>query len=122
MARMSDRLKNLPVYSSGSTEIAAPRFNRARLAVLRLGAPLFLHIPELKHMVLIIEDDAWICADEVLNEFPILAWARFRTEGRADLHSPVRCRLLRYHEHADRIVPVVLNAMDRLLEARLRQK
>lgn len=117
---MSDRLKDLPVFSSGSAEISAQRFNRARLAVLRLGSPLFLHIPELKHMALVIEDDAWIYVDEVLNEFPVLAWTAFQAQRRIDLYRPVRCRLVRYHEHADRITSIVLSAMDQLLEEQLR--
>lgn len=115
MVRMSDRLKDLPVFSSGSAEISAQRFNRARLAVLRLGSPLFLHIPELKHMALVIEDDAWICVDEVLNEFPVLAWTAFQAQRRIDLYRPVR-----YHEHADRTTSIVLSAMDQLLEEQLR--
>jgi len=113
---MNHRLKDLPVYATFDVELAAPRFNRARLAVLRLGTPLYLHIKELKHLGMVVEDDAWICFDEVLHEFPVVAWTEFQTHSRQGLNDPVRCRMLFYHAHAELIAERVLAAMDVLLE------
>jgi hypothetical protein len=116
---MNPRLIDIPVYSSTATSVPAPFFNRARLAVLRLGAPLFLHLKPLKHLGLVIEDDAWIVVDEVLNEYPIVAWVDFRIDHRDTLHEPIACRLLHYHEHAGRIVDTALKTMDAMLAERL---
>jgi len=116
---MNTRLTNIPVYESASAEIAAARYNRVRLALARLGCPLSMHINELKHMSLILENDAWICVDEVFNEFPVVAWTDFQTRDRQGLHMAVPCRVLKYHEHADRIMATVMNAMDRMLEEQL---
>jgi hypothetical protein len=116
---MNKRIRDLPVYATRRTEIPAPRFNRARLALLRLGGPLALHVEPLKHMAVIVDDDAWICVDEVLNEYPIVAWTDFDTVGRSSLHEAVKCRVLLFHEHAERILDIVLDNMDRMLAERL---
>jgi hypothetical protein len=116
---MNERIRDLPVYAARRTEIPAARFNRARLALLRLGAPIALHLKPLKHMAVIVDDDAWICIDEVLNEYPVVAWTDFDVGGRSALHVPVKCRLLLYHEHAERILDIVLDNMDRMLAERL---
>lgn len=113
---MNHRLKDLPVYATFDVELAASRFNRARLAVLRLNPPLFLHIKELKHLGMVVEDDAWICFDEVLHEFPVVAWTGFQTRQRPGLGDPVRCRMLFYHAHAELIAERALAAMDLMLE------
>jgi len=116
---MNTRLVDIPVFASANTEIPAARYNRVRLALTRLSCPLFLHIKELKHMSVILENDAWICVDEVFNEIPVVAWTDFQTRDRQGLHMAVPCRVLKYHEHADRIVAIVMDAMDRMLEDQL---
>ncbi len=118
---MNSRLIDIPVYSSDTAIISAQQYNRARLALIRLDAPIFLHLKPLKHLGLFIEPDAWIVVDEVLNEFPVMAWTEFKTEHRRTLHEPITCRRLFYHEHAGRIIETTLNTMQSLLEERLQK-
>jgi hypothetical protein len=116
---MNPRLVDIPVYSSAAAVVAAHHYNRARLALLRLGAPIFLHLKPLKHMAFVIESDAWIVVDEVLNEYPIIAWVDFQTGDRNALHEPIACHLHCYHEHAGRIVETALQTMDSMLSRML---
>lgn len=116
---VSERIRDLPVYASRDTTLSAARFNRARLALLRLGEPLVLHIKPLKHMAMIVENDVWAVIDEVRNEYPIVAWTEFHVGERRALHAPVPCRMLIFHEHAERIIEIALESTDRMLAERL---
>ncbi len=113
------RLVDIPVFASGPASVSAQQYNRARLAALRLGTPIYLHLPPLKHMAIIIDDDAWIVVDEILSEYPIVAWVEFDSGHRDSLHEPLACRRLYYHEHAERIIDTALTTMDALLAERL---
>ncbi len=97
---MSIRLKGVPVYERQIIEIEAKRFNRVRLALLRLGRPLRFLIPGLQDVAMIIDGETWLCVDQSMSDLPIVAWTRFQTSGRTALHTPIICEQLYFHTHA----------------------
>lgn len=113
------RLNDLPATKMQDTLVDASRYNRARLALLRVGVPLRLELPNLRDMDLLIDKKLWVCIDRTLQDYPVVAWTDFHNGARASLHEPVPCKLKFYHPHANLIVDTVLRTMDKLLAARL---
>ncbi len=112
---MYRRHDEVPAYECRRAEVDARQFNRARIALNRLGKILRLPIPGLRHLDLLIQADAWIVVDRVLNDVPVVAWCAFEDDGRDALHAPVPCTLKSFHAHADEILERVLAAMETLL-------
>lgn len=119
MSTYKFELDQLPVYSSREAQLPAARYNRARLALRRLGDSR-LELPGLRTLDLILEEQVWAVLDRALNDIPIVAWTDFA--HRSDLHNPVSCRVKYYHAHARMIEERVLTLMDKLLEERLHAK
>ena len=94
---------------SGSVD--ANHFNQAQTALKRIGQQIRFKIPKLNHLDLILQEDAWIVVDRVLNDVPIVAWTDFQTEGRDNLHEPVPCEVRLYHFAALVILKTTLDAM-----------
>jgi hypothetical protein len=90
-------------------------FNRAQTALKRIGKQIRFKIPKLSHLDLIVQEDAWIVVDRVLNDMPIVAWTDFETEGRDKLHEPVACEIRLYHFAARMILNRTLDAMEVML-------
>ena len=90
-------------------------FNRAQTALKRIGEQIRFKIPKLSHLDLIVQEDAWIVVDRVLNDMPIVAWTDFETEGRDTLHEPVACEIRLYHFAARMILNRTLDAMEVML-------
>jgi hypothetical protein len=90
-------------------------FNRAQTALKRIGEQIRFKIPKLSHLDLIVQEDAWIVVDRVLNDMPIVAWTDFETEGRDKLHEPVPCEIRLYHFAARMILNRTLDAMKVML-------
>lgn len=111
------RLNELPVFRSRPESVDAERYNRVRLALRRLEAPLRIELPELRSLDFIVEDDMWAIVDRDLNDIPVVAWTDF--EHRSTLHQPVHCTLRYYHTHADAVIETALHKLDGILEARL---
>jgi len=97
----------------------AKRYNRVRLALSRLGAPLRWQIATLRGLDIYLDADVWICGDRTLNDFPVIAWTAFDTRSRQGLHSSIECTMSFYHAHAGMIVDTVLENVDSVLEDRL---
>lgn len=116
---MSTRLDDVPVIRIEESAIEGPRYNRVRLALLRLENPLRLSLTGLKNMDMLIDETAWVCVDPTLYDLPVLAWTDFDVVGRDTLHLPVHCKRYLYHSHANIIVESVLSTTDRLLAKRL---
>jgi len=112
-------LRDLPYYRSESVEVSAKRYNRVRLALRRLENPIRLSIPGLTNIDLLLDDDSWVAVDQGQNDFPVLAFTDFETLERSALHTPVRCRLYLYRANAELMLTRIMQAMYRLLQARL---
>ena len=90
-------------------------FNRAQTALKRIGEQIRFKIPKLSHLDLIVQEDAWIVVDRVLNDMPIVAWTDFQTEGRDNLHEAIACEIRLYHFAARMILNTTLDAMEVIL-------
>jgi hypothetical protein len=116
---MYTRLKDIPVFEFRETQLDAGHFNHVQVALKKLGDTIRFPIPKLKHLDLILEKEAWIIVDHVLNDIPVAAWTEFQTDHRDNLHQPIKCRLQLYHANADLILARTLEAMEMLLGERL---
>jgi hypothetical protein len=117
---MRSRLDDLPRYASRAYRMPAAQFNAVRLALLRLGEPVRFALPGLRTLEMVLEQQAWICVDSGLNDFPVLAWVDFEASDREALHEPVSCMLYTYHAHAHIIESRVLQAISEFVNVRLR--
>ena len=95
--------------------IQAVHYNHVQHALKTLGTQIRLAIPRLKHLDLILQKDAWIIVDRVLNDMPIVAWTEFEIHQRKNLHEPILCELRLYHYAAEMILDRTLEAMEMLL-------
>jgi hypothetical protein len=99
--------------------IEANCYNRARLALHRLGRPLRVAIDGHRGLEVILDDRCWLCVDSFHDDVPVLAWCRFDTKGRWDLQAPVCCSLEVYHIHGGLVMGSVLEALKPALDQRL---
>ncbi len=118
---MVTRIHDMPAYETRSDQLDASLYNLWRRARLHLPMPLRIELPELKQMVLIIENDSWVVVDPCQYDMPVLAWLDFQDAGRDNLHMPVDCTINYYHYLADRIRGKVLTLMTEALEDRLNE-
>jgi hypothetical protein len=103
------------VLDRHTDQMDANYFNRAQTALKRAREQIRFKIPTLNHLDLIVQKDAWIVVDRVLNDMPVVAWTDFQTEGRDNLHEPIPCERRLYHFAARMIVNTTLQAMDAIL-------
>lgn len=116
---MNSRLDNLPVYQQRPVTVSAIDFNRAKIALKRLGEPVHIPLAGLRSLELVLDHEAWIVVDGALNEFPVLAWTDFQSSDRDALHEPVPCVLKLYHAHAMVILDKVVARMESVLMERI---
>lgn len=116
---MYSRLDEVPVMESYPTSLDATHFNHVQYALKHLGSSIRLQIPRLKHLDLILEKQAWIIVDRVLNDVPVAAWTDFETAHRDNLHQPIQCKQRLYHIQARMILGRTLEAMELLLGEQL---
>ena len=95
--------------------VDANYFNQAHTALKRIGQQIRFKIPTLNHLDLIVQEDAWIVVDRVLNDIPVVAWTDFQIEGRDNLHQPISCEVRLYHFAARMILRTTLDAMEDIL-------
>lgn len=105
----------VPKLGSRPGKVDAVYYNDVQTALKRLSSEIRLQIPKLIHLDLILQKDAWIVVDRVLNDIPVLAWTEFETEHRESLHEPVQCKVLFFHYAASIIMNRTLQAMDMML-------
>jgi hypothetical protein len=115
------RHDEVPQLSSTPGEVSANYYNHVQKALNRLGDQIRLRIPKLKHLDLIIQKDAWIIVDIVLNDVPIAAWTQFEIKGRSSLHEPIQCEVRYFHYAASMILDRTLEAMELMLGEALQQ-
>ncbi len=100
--------------------IEAACYNQVRLALLRLGSPLRVPLPEHRGLEIILENHHWLCVDSAFDDQPIMAWLDFDTRRHNQaLHEPVPCELRLYHTHAGLVMGSALDAMEQSLSLRL---
>lgn len=109
------RHDEVPQLGNRQGKVDARYYNHVQTALKRINAEIRLQIPRLKHLDLILQKDAWIVVDKVLNDYPIVAWANFQAEHRENLHEPVRCEIRFFHYAASMIMRRTLEAMDMML-------
>ena len=115
------RHDEIPRLSSTPGEVSANYYNHVQKALNRLGDQIRLRIPKLKHLDLIIQKDAWIIVDIVLNDVPIAAWTKFEIKGRSSLHEPIQCEIRYFHYAASMILDRTLEAMELMLGEAMQQ-
>ncbi len=109
------RHDEVPQLGARPSKVDANYYNHVQTALKRLGNQIRLTIPKLKHLDLILQKDAWIIVDKVLNDYPIAAWTKFETGGRDSLHKPIQCELRYFHYAASMILNRTLEAMEIML-------
>ena len=119
---MYTRLNDIPVLELRDSSVAALHFNHVQVALKRINHSLRYPIPRLKHLDLILEKDAWIIVDRVLNDIAVAAWTNFAIEHRGNLHQPIQCELRLYHANAGMILERTLDAMELLLGEQLAEQ
>jgi len=116
---MYDRLDAVPVYALRQGKVKAMHYNHVQLALKRLGEEIRMPIPGLKHLDLILQKNAWIIVDRVLNDVPVVAWTDFAAKERSSLHEDIPCQIKHYHANAVMIMNRSLDAMEMLLSEKL---
>lgn len=112
---MYTRHNEVQQLRSETTEVQAIYYNHVQTALKRLNNQIRFEIPTLKHLDLILQNDAWVVVDKMLNDMPIIAWSDFEVEHRETLHQPVACEIRFYHFAADKIMNKTLEAMELVL-------
>jgi hypothetical protein len=113
------RHEEVPVFEHRPGGLDANRFNRVCLALKRAGGALRFELPTLRHLDLILQEDAWIVVDRDLNDVPLVAWTAFEVDAEQRLHRPVACRLRLFHAQAGLLLNRVLDDLAGLLDQRL---
>ena len=103
------------VLDSKPDEVKAKYFNRVLTALKRTGGAIRFKIPKCNHLDLILQKDAWIIVDRVLNDMPVAAWTNFQTEHRDSLHKAMPCEIRIYHFAARMVLQAALEAIETTL-------
>jgi hypothetical protein len=99
--------------------VTASCYNRARLALLRLGNPLRVDLDAVGQAAMILDDRGWLCVDSGETDQPLFLLTNFAVTGRSALHAPVQCEVRLYHAHAGLLLRNVLVALESTLNERL---
>ncbi|MGM0412132.1 MAG: hypothetical protein ACQERG_02350 [Pseudomonadota bacterium] len=119
---MATRLQDLPALRTIETKVSGERYNRVRLALVRLGEPLLLDLPGLRSLAMHLEAGSWVCVDRALDDLPVLAWTDFQHADSVDPAAVIPCRLNFFHAHAGMVMSSALDKMDFELARRLRSE
>ena len=110
-----NRHNEVIVLDSWPAEVDAHYYNIAQIALKKTSEPIRFKIPLLNHLDILVQDDAWIVVDRVLNSMPVACWTNFDTEERSGLHEPVSCEVRIYHFGARVVLQIALDAMAKIL-------
>lgn len=111
--------RDLPPLRVMAKQVPASCFNRARLALIRLGKPLRIVLTRHRGLEIVLEDSVWWCVDSLAEDQLILAWATFESCGRDNLTAPIACELRLYHHCAGLVMGTVLSDMEQVIEGLL---
>ncbi len=96
--------------------IEAARFNRVRLALLRVANPLRVSLRgRVGHGDMLLGDTRWLYVDRDAGDLPLIAWTDFAVRGRSALTEPVSCNVHFYHSHAGLLLGSVMSDLDDVL-------
>jgi len=102
--------------------IDAACYNHVRLALLRLGRPLRVSLPDHRGLEIILNNDCWVCVDSTHDDQIIMVWLEFDTgKHNQALHAPVPCQLRLYHMCAGLVMGSALEALDQTLADELEE-
>jgi hypothetical protein len=110
------RVGDMPVYEQLNVEVPAKLYNLWRRAKLHLIFPIRFSLEGFRGLVMILDQHEWLCADETMNDLPVICWLNFDDKGRDAIHLPVACTLNYYHFAASKIQTQVLELMEKELE------
>lgn len=113
------RIDDVPVYEQRPDVVEAKLYNLWRRTRLHFTLPMRLEFDEMPGVVMILDDDEWVCVNARQNDLPLLAWVGFANQGRDSLHAPVACKLNYYHYAASKYRARVLKLMESELIRRL---
>ena len=116
------RHNEVPQLASRKGKVKALYYNHVQTALKSLGPQIRLKIPKLKHLDLIIQKDAWVIVDIVLNDIPVVAWTNFETAQRNNLHEPIQCEIRFFHFAASMVLNRTLEAMELMLGEQLAER
>jgi|GEM_PF-5076826 len=105
-----------PIRSIPHT-LEAALYNRARLALLRIGNPLELELEGLA-IDIVLENTCWVGYHSHQTSLPLIAWDGFDT-GRSALDAPVSCTVHLYHHHSWLLMPRILLTLEKVLRLQL---
>lgn len=112
-----NHLRDLPPIRSIPNYLDAALYNRARLALLRIGEPLELELEQLT-IDMVLEKNCWVGYHSRQISLPLIAWDGFDS-ARSALDAPVNCTLHLYHHHSWLQMPRILLALDAKLQLQL---
>ena len=113
------RVADVPFCAQRDDKVDAKIYNLWRRAKMHFTIPMRLALVDYSGVVMILEDNEWVCVDERQNDLPILAWVEFEDQGRDALHLPVKCKLNYYHYAASKLRAHSLELVQDELEKRL---
>jgi len=116
------RVADMPIFKQQQIEVSAKLYNMWCRAKLHLKFPLRFSLKGYRGLVMLLDRDEWLCADETQNDFPVICWLQFEAKGRDALHLPIKCKLNYYHFAASKIEQHVLELMEQELEQQLQNK
>lgn len=109
------RVEGMPVYEQQTVEVPAKLYNLWRRAKLHFAFPMQFSLECYRGLVMILDENEWLCADERQNDMPVICWIEFMDQGRDAIHLPVTCTLNYYHFAAHTIRETVLDLMEQEL-------
>jgi hypothetical protein len=99
-------------------KVEAIYYNHVQSALKKLELPE-VRFRLMKHLDLIVQKDAWIVVDRVLNDIPVVGWMNFDVAHRESLHEPVTCEIRFWHVAATMILKQTLEILDKMLDLEL---
>lgn len=109
---MSTKLQNLPVYQNFTDTVDIDIYRQVTLLLSRHGHSLSIDLPGLRDLRLVLEKDAWICIDTLLDDLPVMAWTGFDKKS-VFASDSVECELIYYHSQAAVIVDSIIHSLRR---------
>lgn len=97
-------------------KIEATCYNRARLALLRLGSPVCVALQMHRGLIVFLNNTDWLCVDSFADDQPVLAWRDFKIHARDNLYQPVSCELWLFHSCSGLIMGSALDDLHQALD------
>jgi hypothetical protein len=111
----------VPVYEYRQSQLDADIYNAVRLGLKRIEQQIRIPLAGLKTLDLILQEDAWIVVDHVLNDIPVIAWTDFKRLEHDSLSKPIQCQIRLFHSHAAMLLDGVLYEAQRQMKAMIQQ-